>query len=311
METKLIKHQWNSNLKSQPSLGFFGILKESFKTANRNRKLLFPLLILAFLSFSLLNFAEIYLLEPVAEDFSLQLTNNPKMVQDIRDDDTNIMAIYSNAINDISVVTLSIFILNWQINLVFLIAIVSSSSKAYTAKLLDPKETISNIRKSYENVRDTSFRLVFITLGLITLGFFSKGIVFILAAGSSALYLFNVILSFSIAALFFYVSALWMMTMVVSVLEDVGGLDAIVTAKQVIIKGKRVQASLIMALAAVVYVLVRMTKDALPIYNLDKWSRLAVTIPCSNGMICILKLFIFVVFTVFYHEQKESSVKES
>ncbi|KAJ9548553.1 hypothetical protein OSB04_021096 [Centaurea solstitialis] len=314
MESELIKHQWNSSLQPQPSLGFFGILKESFKTANRNRKLLFPVLLLVFLSFSQLNFAEVYLLEPVApKKISFQLTYNPKLLQHTNGNTTNPNttnpAINSDAINDIRkffLAKLSILTLNWIINLVFLIAVVSSSSKAYTSKLLDPKEMISNVRKSYKNLTNTSFCLVLITLGLVTLGFFSLGIVFILAAGSSAAYLFNVVLlSVSIPALCFYVSALWVMSMVVSVLEDVGGLAAIVKAKQ-LIKGKTVQVSLIMVLMAVVYGLVGLTKDALPICNLDKWSRLAVTIPFGNGTMCILKLFIFVVFTVFYHEQKES-----
>ncbi|KAJ9548552.1 hypothetical protein OSB04_021095 [Centaurea solstitialis] len=308
METELIKHQWNSNLKPQPSLGFFGILKESFKTANRNRKLLFPVLVLAFLSFSQLNFAEVYLLEPVAEDFSMQLTNHPKMVQEIGDNPN--LAIYSDAINDIrklSLVILSILALDWIINLVFLIATVSSSSKAYTSKPLDPKEMISNIRKSYKNLCKTSICLVLITLGLVCLGFFSLGIVFFLGAGSSsAACVFSGVVSiWIVAAMCFYYSSLWMMSMVVSVLEDVGGLAAIVRAKQ-LIKVEKVRASMIMVLVAVVYFLVHFTNHALPIDNLEKSSRLAVTIPFGNGMICILKLFMFVVFTVFYHERKES-----
>ncbi|KAI3771974.1 hypothetical protein L6452_03147 [Arctium lappa] len=306
METELIKQQWNSDLKPQPSLGIFGILRESFKITNRNRKLLFPVLVLVFLFFSQLNFAEIYLLQPVAKDFSLQLTNHPEMLQDIGNNMNR--AIYSDAINDIrkiSMVKLSILTFNWIINLVFLITTVSSSSKAYTAKLLDPKEMISNITKSFKKLSDTSFSLVLITFGLVTLCFFSFGIISVLVAGSWAAYLFYGVLSLSIPSLCFFISALWMMSMVVSVLEDVGGLEAIVRAKQ-LTKGKRVQASLIMVLVVVVYGLVHLTTDALSSYNLDKWSRLAVTIPFGNGMICLLKLFVFVVFTIYYHERKVS-----
>lgn len=304
--------KWNSDLKHEPRLRIFGILRESFKTIKRNGKLLAPVLVLVFLLFSHLEFAQTYLLEPVAKDFSSQLAKHPNLMQNLGNNlhQTD----YADAINDLREVLMGkLFILTLSsiISLVFLVATVSSSSEAYVAKVLDLKEMILKIKKSWKKPILTSFYMIFITLGSIFALTFSFGIISILAADSSWAYLFYGVISISILVLGFYFSALWMMSLVVSVLEDVGGLNAITRARE-LMKGKKVQASLIIVLFAVIYGFAHLLTDAVTSYTLDKWSRLAISIPFTTGLNCALKLLSYVVFTVFYHELKErSDEKES
>ena len=87
-----------SNPQSRSSLGFFGIIRESFKTTSRNRKLLFPILLLAFLSYSQLELAEDYLRPNVFEDFLLPLARNQNIYHFTRNIDS---VTYSGAFNDI------------------------------------------------------------------------------------------------------------------------------------------------------------------------------------------------------------------
>lgn len=299
MESEL-NNNWNTN-----RLGMFGIFRESFKTIKRNEKLLFPVLLLVFLLFSLSEFAQTYLLEPVAKDFSSRLDENPTLLQDFGN--TLHQPGYTAAINDIRkvlLVNLFNFIFSSIISLVFLVATVSSSSEAYTAKVLDLKEMVTKIKKSWKKPILTSFYMIFFTIGAIFLCFLSSGIFSIFTEGSWA-YLLNGLLFLSILVVWSHVSALWMLSLVVSVLENVGGLDAIFRARA-LMKGKKVQATMIMVLSTLAYVLFRWMTNALTSYNMDKWSRQTVSIPLGNALICTLKLFVFVVFTVFYHEMKAS-----
>jgi len=285
-------------------MNIFEILRESFKTIKRNRKLLLPVLVIVFLSFSQLDLTQTYFLEPVVKDFSLQLAKNPKLFEDI----ANHMheAEYARAINDLrEVLLVNLFILTLLsiTFLLFLVATVSSSSEAYTAKVLNRQELLLKIKKSWKKPISTSFCMILIIMGLFFAGSFSIGIVSIVALDSWA-YLFYGVLCLLVLVLWFYVCALWIMSLVVSVLENIGGLGAIGRARE-LMKGKQVQASRMMLLFALTYGLVHLIKNSLLSSNLNKWSRLAVSIPFDNGMLCALRLLTFVAFTVFYHECKE------
>ncbi|GJY78352.1 reverse transcriptase domain-containing protein [Tanacetum coccineum] len=210
----------------QPSLGFIGIIKESFKTAIQNRKLLVPTLLLVFLTSSQLDFAQKTVLAPVFRDFLLQLGKHPNIVQDFTYS-TIEHHIYDGALDDLREILLAKFVLMAIasiITLVFLIVTISSTYEAYTAKLLGPKDIFLKIKER----------------AMITL---------------------------SIPICYYYVATLWTVSMIVSVLEDgVGGLKAIWRAA-VLIKGKRLQSSLMMVLFSIAYGLVLLMADFLRNYS--------------------------------------------
>ncbi|KAI3701639.1 hypothetical protein L6452_26869 [Arctium lappa] len=296
----------NFTPQSQSSLGFFGIIRESLKTTSRNGKLLVPILLLVFLASSQLDFAQKYILAPVAKDFVLQLAKHPNMVHDFTyniDHTTYVGAL--NDVREILLVKLLILVISSIISLVFLVATVSSSSEAYTAKVLSPKDIFLKIKTTWKRPLITSFYMILLTLGIIFLYFISIGITSILAVNSWAVLFFGAI-TLSIPVCYFYIAALWMVSVVVSVLEDgFVGVKAIGRASE-LMKGKKLQATLMMVLFAVFYAVVHMMANSLTSYNLSRSTRLAITIPFTNGLFCLLKLFMFVVYTVFYHERKTS-----
>ncbi|KAK1413541.1 hypothetical protein QVD17_35316 [Tagetes erecta] len=291
---------------SQSSLGFFGIISESIKTTRRNGKLLVPILLFVFLSFSHLDVAQKYILAPVAKDLVLQLAKHPNMVHDIAyniDQTTYVGA--ANDIREILLVKLLIMMITSIITLFFLVATVSSSSEAYTAKVLDAKDIFSKIKKSWRRPIVTSFYMFLITLGIVFLYIMSIGLTSILAVNSWAL-LFLGAISLSIPVCYFYMTTLWMVSVIVSVLEEgVDGLKAIGRASE-LMKGKRLQASLMMVLFVIAYGFIVLMASFVTSYNRSLSAELAITIPFKNGIYCLLKMFMFVVYTVFYHEWKTS-----
>ncbi|KAD5317677.1 hypothetical protein E3N88_17623 [Mikania micrantha] len=93
--------------------------------------------------------------------------------------------------------------------------------------------------------------------------------------------------------------------LVVSVLEDTSGLGAIFRARE-LMKGEKVKTSLLVVLFYVAYGVIYWMTSAIVSQNLEQWSQMVISIAITNGLLCALKLFSFVVFTIFYHEQKES-----
>ncbi|KAL8254796.1 hypothetical protein R6Q59_033017 [Mikania micrantha] len=126
----------------------------------------------------------------------------------------------------------------------------------------------------------------------------------ILAAGSWAYVSYGVV-GLIVAYLWIYISALCMMSLVVSVLEDTSGLGAIFRARE-LMKGEKVKTSLLVVLFYVAYGVIYWMTSAIVSQNLEQWSQMVISIAITNGLLCALKLFSFVVFTIFYHEQKES-----
>ncbi|GJS69740.1 hypothetical protein Tco_0702581 [Tanacetum coccineum] len=292
----------------QSSLGFIGIIKESFKTAIRNQKLLVPTLLLVFLTSSQLDFAQKTLLAPVVRDFLLQLGKHPYIVQDFTYSTID-HHIYDGALDGLREILLAKFVLMAIasiITLVFLIVSVSSTYEAYTAKLLGPKDIFLKIKESWKRPIVTSFYMTLLSLGLAF--FYTTSIVVssILAVNSCAMMILGAMITLSIPICYYYVATLWTVSMIVSVLEDgVGGLKAIWRAAE-LIKGKRLQASLMMVLFSIAYGLVLLMATFLRSYSRSMSAPLVIMIPFTNGFYCLLKLFMFVVYTVFYHERRTS-----
>ncbi|KAL8254795.1 hypothetical protein R6Q59_033016 [Mikania micrantha] len=86
MESELAR-QWNSDPKPKTRLGIFGLLRESFRTINRNMKPMLPVLVLVFLLYSHLQFAQIHLLETQGKDLESQLEKSPKLFQNFGNND--------------------------------------------------------------------------------------------------------------------------------------------------------------------------------------------------------------------------------
>ncbi|KAL4564235.1 hypothetical protein LXL04_028291 [Taraxacum kok-saghyz] len=286
--------------RSQTSLGFFEIIRESFKTTKRNVKVLGPILVLVFVSFSVLDFSQKYMLSPVVKDFVSQLAKHPNMVQDFS---YNIDQGVLNDIREILLVKLLFMASSCILTLTFLVTIISSSYEAHTAKVLDPKDLTLIFLKTWKRPLVTSFYMTLLSFGIVFLYFISIGIATILAGNSWTLVFVGAI-ALSIPVCYFYMAALWVLSVVVSVLEEgCGGVKAIGRAGE-LMNGKRLKASLMMVLFAVTYGTVHQIANAVMCDNMTLGVELAIRIPLTNGLFCLSTLFMFVVFTVFYHEWK-------
>ncbi|KAK1418393.1 hypothetical protein QVD17_27537 [Tagetes erecta] len=287
---------------SQSSLGLFGIIKESFKTTCSNGKLLVPILLLVFLSYSQLDFAQDYMLTPLTNYLMLQLDKYPNMLYDIAQNNTS-PAIYIGVfrtIREILLVKLFIIAISSIVTLVFLVATVSSSYEAYTAKVLGPKDMFLKIRNNWTRPLATSFYLILLILGITIVYAISVVITTFLTIDSPTPFYVGVIM-FSVPVCYIYVATICMVSLIVSVLEEgCSGLKAVVRAAE-LMKGKRLEASMTMVLFTLAYGFVFMAH-----YNNHLSSDLALRLPFTNGCYCLLTLFMFVVYTVFYHDRKTS-----
>nr|XP_043629772.1 uncharacterized protein LOC122601061 [Erigeron canadensis] len=182
---------------------------------------------------------------------------------------------------------------------------ISSSSEAYTAKLFDPKDIFLKLRKSWKRPLVTNFCMILLSLGIAF--FYIILIVITSIFPSDSYYVLCLgVIGLTILVWYFYLDALWEVSLIVSVLEEgSSGLKVIGRAAN-LIKGKRLQASLMMVVSLIPHGLLVMMTKFLTSYNQSLDDELAFTIPFKNLFFCFMKLFMLVAFTVFYHERKTS-----
>ncbi|KAJ9550936.1 hypothetical protein OSB04_014981 [Centaurea solstitialis] len=297
-----------SKPQSQSSLGLLGIFRETFKATGRNKKLLVPILLLVFLSISQLDLAHNYILAPLDEHYEnleLQLARNPRTCDDLGYDFPTCRATIDNTLEYF--LFQAIFLaFSSIVLLVFFVATVSSTYEAYNAKALGPKEMLSKIRTSWTKPIITSFYMILITLGIVLLVFISSLTAKIFVVNSWSHVYFGGI-NVLILVWYFYVAALWIFSVVVSVLEEgFVGVKAIGRAAE-LMSGKRLQASILMIFFTFSYVVIDQMNEVLTTsYDISRSTQWAITICFTNGLNSSLTLFMFVLFTVFYHERKTS-----
>ncbi|KAJ0524844.1 hypothetical protein HanRHA438_Chr09g0383211 [Helianthus annuus] len=302
-------------------LGFFGVIKESFNTATRIRKL-FVIFLLIFLSYSLLDFLQEYELAPFTEYFMWQLANHQNIVHDLlyNFDQTSYAVDTLDAFRVIVLVKLLVIETFSIITLYYMALMVCCSYIVYTAKLSGPfkvyttkvttkvlsrKDIFYIFCKSLMRSIITSFYLSLLSCGIIFFYAIVIGIIAFLAVNSWAL-LFLGVIALSIPVCYIYVATVWMVSLIVSVLEEgSSGLKAIGRALE-LMKGKRLEATLMMVLFALANGFVVLVAKLLASYGWNLSAKLAITILFTNGFCWLLKLFMFVVYTVFYHEWKTS-----
>ncbi|KAJ0800248.1 hypothetical protein HanPI659440_Chr03g0100841 [Helianthus annuus] len=115
---------------------------------------------------------------------------------------------YVGAFNNLGEILL-VKLLSMAVSSIFLVATVSSSSEAYTAKVLGPKDIFLKIKKSWRKPIVISFYMILLTLGIALFYTLSIGITSILVVNSWAVWLVGAT-TLSIPLCYFYVATLWM-----------------------------------------------------------------------------------------------------
>ncbi|GFY80664.1 hypothetical protein Acr_01g0004730 [Actinidia rufa] len=186
----------------------------------------------------------------------------------------------------------------------FLVPSIFLSSDAYNGKKVNTKELLLRIGARWKRPVITGFYMALISISINLLFLIWIGIILVAAKGFLLVALILAALIVGVYC-YLYVGAVWMLSLVVSVLEDGScGLKAIDRAGE-LMRGKRLQGCII----KLFFVLTSGTIYTLA-FAMNKKIEAAIQMPMftvilQTFLICAFKFFVFVMFTVFYHECKK------
>lgn len=292
----------------QPSL-----LNEAFKITIKNGRLVLFITFVMFSYYSLMNFADHLVLEPVLLNFVANYRLLPKNGSVMESD----LPLYKPFLKDLRFILAFKFV-EWAFLCVVLMfsvaASVHSTYEAHTAKQLGLKDMLCGLRGKIRRPLKTSIWMIIISLASAVVLFFTVGVVGVMSLmteGSVSTYLNLAVLAF--AALYYIrVFSLWMLSLVVSVLEEnFSGLKAIYQANE-LMKAKKLKGFGLMVLLILISAAMHMTFARLA--SLAMAEKVAFVGWAISTLkiwpFCLMKLFVFAVYTLFYHELKQNQQAE-
>ncbi|CAK9139077.1 unnamed protein product [Ilex paraguariensis] len=304
MEKQVLQEKFITK-EPQASLGTLGILWAALRIGTRNGKLLVSIMIYVSISFSLLTIVRHLALTPILTDLSSKLTSLDHMTRGIIETDETLNR---GIIKDVVLLLLLqsvILVFSCSILVFSSVATISSTYEAYTAKVLTLKDTFLMIRGRWTRPIITSFYATLLSFSMITLFSILVGVFSVISYVFSLILLNRVVAIFEVAC-YIYLAAVFMFCVVVSIVEaDSGGLKAIHRARE-LMKGKTLKGSVLM----LIFLLASGTVSIISLVLMRKrekqgWVRLAIQIS-GVWALCLAKISMFVVFTVFYHECRKS-----
>ncbi|KAL7224583.1 hypothetical protein ACSBR1_025952 [Camellia fascicularis] len=289
--------------KSQSSMDILSILSEALKIIIGNGTVIVSIFLPVFISYSMLPYGVNLASLPLMKDLIWRLS----FFNDYHEENEFDQFWQSGITKDIKrlLVLQSVkWFVSCVIMLFILVTTISLASEAYTGKKLSMKDAFPMIKGRWRRPVITSIYIALISLSLIIV--FST-ITMLIPLMVDGFLCFGLLAVVAILGAFgyIYVDAVWMLSLVVSVLEDDScGLKAIVRAGE-LMKGKRVKGCVINLLLVTTSVIVGITFIKMTNSNLTDQEVLIVLIPHAFAN-CLLKFLMFVMFTVFYHECKLS-----
>ncbi|KAF8389315.1 hypothetical protein HHK36_026009 [Tetracentron sinense] len=285
------------------SLGVLGILGVAFKIPSRNWKLMVSIMVLFLLPVCLLTIVSDLALRPIEVDITSGIALLPK------DDPSSpesreIMERLQKDFGLLLCWKLVTLVLFCVFMLFSLLATVYSTARIYTGKQLNLKELLSMIGGIWKKPLITwfyisLFSIVFVIVSVI-LGMI---LISVLMVRVHHVALISVLILGYLCYL--YLATVWMLSLVVSIEEDNYGLMALSRAGE-LIKGKTIQGFAIMLILSLVSVVIYISfPSKRGGMNQRTETRLAIGITMVS-LLCLVKLFIFMAYTVFYFECKKS-----
>lgn len=289
-----MQNQENHILNLVKPLIMLRVINETMHTIVRNRRPLQVILCLVVLINIQFQMATRYGLEPFPNNFSFQITfgKHVNMHKDVNKD-----------IHERLMIKFHIIFTSCCLFLYCAIVTITSSYESYGGYSSSVMDAFFKPSRNWKTPLITSGCILLLTLGIYAVYIFSFSVIsFIL--GSSHV---DSVSIFVIAVLKWMFSAhmraLWMMSLVVTVLEnDISGLNAINRAWE-LMKGKRIQIFLLTMLYYLACLLVQKSFDsfALKFHELVFEKMWALKIPFTSA----LDVFLFVMYTVLYRKCKE------
>lgn len=278
---------------------FVEILQKSFKVFSRKNVKLVPSVILIFLLLiSILLVANIFSVKPYLADFVFKLSTilvSPSSV-----DFANLLIPIKYDLRIIATIQWINAVASSTTSLLFATATILSSSAAHRGKDLHLKHLVSCVVKLWKRPFVTFFYTTLLDFGYVLFVLtFVLPFVLIFEHKLTMHFVLPILILIPIALLYFYLAVVWTLAIVVSVLEEKSGIEALGKAGQ-IVKGLKLKGFLLKlffgALYCALLILLRMTNERQSV-----GTKLCVFLLFVNS-ICFLKMFSLIAYTVFYHE---------
>jgi hypothetical protein len=298
-------------MEKQSSPTITGTFGKSLRATVRNGKLLFSIMLFVYLFLSFLEFGGDFVMKPLLKDISLEtptkdLSENYNGLSDHFDEST------LKALKILLLLKLGSLLLSGLALLFFIITTISSSSAAHTAKILTLKDTVLWVRRKWVPVFITTVYMSLITVAVFSTYFILLAVGLLMMHGIGSYRVKYGLLSLLGGVFYVYLITVWVMSLVVTVVENkCSGLKAILRAGE-ILKGKRIKACIIMMM----FVIVGTAIYTSCLFVAGKlWNEKSATASmgarlCTIWSLSFVKLFLLVVYTVFYHECKNSEIEE-
>ncbi|XP_042495889.1 uncharacterized protein LOC122074958 [Macadamia integrifolia] len=267
-----------------------GVLRAAIKLPSRNRKLTVLVTILLLFPFSILVTFHAVLAGPLLqklEDFN----DSPSTAQK----DAWILVCLEFVFSVIFCV----------ISLFGMAATINSSSATYQGNFIRFRELLLMIQATWKRLIITGLYFLLITIAYVFLCLMMLE-AFILITSVGATVAWISIVGISATLLYLYPATVFMLGLVISILEDCYGMKALGKARE-LIKGRKVQGFVLMLFLELLstpisFLLILLTVDDDD--DLGAMTQIAFG-SVFTFLFCIVRLFAFVVYTLFYYECKK------
>lgn len=277
-------------------LGILGILMEALKLTWKNKKFLLLITLLVLPPFTILSlgssFFVFFLMSVVAsKEALLSLDGN---------DQSKTKQALAGIQKDFRVlvgIELCFFIALWMVILLAMETTVYSSAMAYVGKDFTLKGMLSRIKTTLKRPAITWFYVSFFSAAYVI---FIMVLIWLVLPEGGAFIALVALMSFSAVAVYLYLAAVWTLGLIISIIEDdCYGLVALSKAGK-LIRGRKFQGFILMLFLAVIALALCACMGFLAFAASLAFDLLAVS------LLCLVKLFAFVVYTVFYYECKKT-----
>ncbi|KAK1316408.1 hypothetical protein QJS10_CPA05g02296 [Acorus calamus] len=189
------------------------------------------------------------------------------------------------------------------ISLYSLVTVVYSSAVTYHDKPLTLGAMLSDIKWAWKGPAITSLYIIAFTVAYLFVIVFSTTVSMLIIQGTAGIVLIAVVVLLT-SLYYVYLTAVWMVSLVASVLEeDCYGMGAIKKARE-LTKGRNLQGFALVLIVSVVSLVV------VALVNPKQVSGSMVQTVMAMFIGYLFKMFMFMVFTVFYYDCKKSSGEE-
>ncbi|PIA58869.1 hypothetical protein AQUCO_00400014v1 [Aquilegia coerulea] len=212
------------------------ILREVIGLPRRNKKIFLFIILSTLIPYSLLIFATIYSLTTIITDLSMNaiplVGMNPKSAQYVKQ-----FFMMKEDFMLIILVEIIFFLLMSAVSLFSMVATIHVSAMSYLERDLTLKELSLKLKKNWIRPMITWFYFTLMSAGYLVV-VLPLYVLLVLNKGSVAVVAIGIVLFLLVIFLNIYLVIIWMLSLVISVLEDCYGLQALGKGEQ-LMKGRK------------------------------------------------------------------------